>query len=129
MDSRLVFLRPLGLRLEKRTFKKKDMPIRRLHDNDEELDQAEMGGEFADLFQDSLRQPQSGEVVKAVVVQIEQDVVLVDVGYKSEGAIRIAEFIDENGELTVKVGDEVNVYFERGENIRGHMVLSKKVER
>ncbi|MBJ6750484.1 30S ribosomal protein S1 [Geomonas anaerohicana] len=111
---------------EKRTFKKKDMPIRRLHDNDEEMDQAEMGGEFADLFQDSLRQPQSGEVVKAVVVQIEQDVVLVDVGYKSEGAIRIAEFIDENGELTVKVGDEVNVYFERGENIRGHMVLSKK---
>ncbi|QXE89027.1 30S ribosomal protein S1 [Geomonas subterranea] len=111
---------------EKRTFKKKDMPIRRLHDNDEEMDQAEMGGEFADLFQDSLRQPQSGEVVKAVVVQIEQDVVLVDVGYKSEGAIRIAEFIDENGDLTVKVGDEVNVYFERGENIRGHMVLSKK---
>ncbi|ACH40252.1 ribosomal protein S1 [Citrifermentans bemidjiense Bem] len=111
---------------EKRTFKKKDMPIRRLHDNDEELDQAEMGGEFADLFQDSLRQPQSGEVVKAVVVQIEQDVVLVDVGYKSEGAIRIGEFIDENGELNVKVGDEVNVYFERGENIRGHMVLSKK---
>jgi len=110
---------------EKRTFKKKDMPIRRLHDNDEELDQSEQG-EFADLFQDSLRQPQSGEVVKGVVVQIEQDVVLVDVGYKSEGCIRIGEFIDESGELNVKVGDEVNVYFERGENIRGHMVLSKK---
>jgi len=94
---------------EKQTYKKKDMPIRRLHDSDEELDQEQ--GEFADLFQDSLRQPQSGEVVKAVVVQIEQDVVLVDVGYKSEGAIRIAEFIDENGELNVKVGDEVNVYF------------------
>ncbi len=49
-----------------------------------------------------------------------------DVGYKSEGCIRINEFIDENGELTVKVGEEVNVFFERGENIRGHMVLSKK---
>jgi small subunit ribosomal protein S1 len=110
---------------EKRTFKKKDMPIRRLHDTDEELEQSEQG-EFADLFQDSLRQPQSGEVVKGVVVQIEQDIVLVDVGYKSEGCIRIGEFIDESGELTVKVGDEVNVYFERGENIRGHMVLSKK---
>ena len=110
---------------EKRTFKKKDMPIRRLHDTDEELEQSEQG-EFADLFQDSLRQPQSGEVVKGVVVQIEQDVVLVDVGYKSEGCIRIGEFIDESGELQVKVGDEVNVYFERGENIRGHMVLSKK---
>ncbi|MCM0081891.1 30S ribosomal protein S1 [Geomonas sp. Red32] len=111
---------------EKQMYKKKDMPIRRLHDNDEDMEQSEQGGEFADLFQDSLRQPQSGEVVKAVIVQIEQDVVLVDVGYKSEGAIRIAEFIDENGDLTVKVGDEVNVYFERGENIRGHMVLSKK---
>ncbi|GFO60242.1 30S ribosomal protein S1 [Geomonas silvestris] len=111
---------------EKKTYKKKDMPIRRLHDNDEEMDQSEMGGEFADLFQDSLRQPQSGEVVKGVVVQIEQDVVLVDVGYKSEGCIRIGEFLDENGDVTVKVGDEVNVYFERGENIRGHMVLSKK---
>ena len=110
---------------EKKTFKKKDMPIRRLHDTDEELEQSEQG-EFADLFQDSLRQPQSGEVVKGVVVQIEQDVVLVDVGYKSEGCIRIGEFIDEAGELNVKVGDEVNVYFERGENIRGHMVLSKK---
>ncbi len=110
---------------EKRAFKKKDMPIRRLHDTDEDLEQSEQG-EFADLFQDSLRQPQSGEVVKGVVVQIEQDIVLVDVGYKSEGCIRIGEFIDESGELTVKVGDEVNVYFERGENIRGHMVLSKK---
>jgi len=109
---------------DEKKFKKKEMPIKRFHD-DEELDQQE-GGEFADLFQDSLRQPQSGEVVKGVVVQIEQDIVLVDVGYKSEGAIRIGEFIDENGDLTVKMGDEVNVYFERGENIRGHMVLSKK---
>ncbi|MBJ6726867.1 30S ribosomal protein S1 [Geomesophilobacter sediminis] len=110
---------------DKKTFKKKDMPIKRFYDNDEELDQTE-SGEFADLFQDSLRQPQNGEVVKGVVVQVEQDIVLVDVGYKSEGCIRINEFIDETGELTVKVGDEVNVYFERGENIRGHMVLSKK---
>ena len=39
---------------EKKTFKKKDMPIRRLHDTDEELEQLEQG-EFADLFQDSLR--------------------------------------------------------------------------
>lgn len=110
---------------DKKTFKKKDMPIRRLHDTDEELEQEERG-EFAELYQDSLRQPQSGEIVKGVVVQIEADCVLVDVGYKSEGCIRINEFIDEAGELTVKIGDEVNVFFERGENIRGHMVLSKK---
>ena len=110
---------------DKKTFKKKDMPIRRLHDTDEELEQDERG-EFAELYQDSLRQPQAGEIVKGVVVQIEADCVLVDVGYKSEGCIRINEFIDESGELAVKIGDEVNVFFERGENIRGHMVLSKK---
>ncbi|WP_243372918.1 30S ribosomal protein S1 [Geotalea sp. SG265] len=112
---------------EKKTFKKKDMPIRRLHDTDEDVEQGHEGlDEFAELYQDSLRQPQAGEIVKGVVVRIEADCVLVDVGYKSEGCIRINEFIDENGELTVKIGDEVNVFFERGENIRGHMVLSKK---
>jgi small subunit ribosomal protein S1 len=110
---------------DKKTFKKKDMPIRRLHDTDEDVEHEEMGG-FAELFQDSLSQPQSGEIVKGVVVQIEADCVLVDVGYKSEGCIRINEFTDENGELNVKIGDTVHVFFERGENIRGHMVLSKK---
>ncbi len=112
---------------DKKTFKKKDMPIRRLHDTDEDVEQGHEGlEEFAELYQDSLRQPQAGEIVKGVVVRIEADCVLVDVGYKSEGCIRINEFIDESGELTVKVGEEVNVFFERGENIRGHMVLSKK---
>jgi small subunit ribosomal protein S1 len=112
---------------DKKTFKKKDMPIRRLHDTDEDVELGHEGlEEFAELYQDSLRQPQAGEIVKGVVVRIEADCVLVDVGYKSEGCIRINEFIDENGELAVKVGDEVNVFFERGENIRGHMVLSKK---
>lgn len=113
---------------DKRMFKKKDMPIRRIHDNDDDLEHGEQAeqGEFAELFQDSLRQPQSGEIVKGVVVQIEPDCVLVDIGYKSEGCIRLNEFIDENGQLTVKIGDEVKVFFERGENIRGHMLLSKK---
>jgi small subunit ribosomal protein S1 len=110
---------------DKRTFKKKDMPIRRLHDSDDEHEHTDQG-EFAELFQDSLRQPQSGEIVRGVVVQIEADCVLVDIGYKSEGCIRINEFMDESGQLNVKIGDEVKVFFERGENIRGHMLLSKK---
>ncbi len=81
---------------------------------------------FEELFQESLKQPQVGEIVKGVVVQIDPDYVLVNIGYKSEGCIPIAEFMDENGQLSVKVGDEVKVYFEKKENIRGYIVLSRK---
>src|SRR5512137_2472090 len=81
---------------------------------------------FEELFQESLKQPQVGEIVKGVVVQIDPDYVLVNIGYKSEGCIPLAEFLDESGQLTVKVGDEVKVYFEKKENIRGYIVLSRK---
>lgn len=103
----------------------KDAPIKRFTDNDDELEQSGQG-EFEELFHGSLRQLQVGEVVKGVVVQLSQDFVLVDVGYKSEGCIPIHEFTDENGEVSVKVGDEVRVLFERAENERGYIVLSKK---
>lgn len=95
--------------------------------NDSE-DDSSLGGKenFEELFQESLRQPQVGEIVKGVVVQIDPDYVLVNIGYKSEGCIPVAEFLDEIGQLTVKVGDEVKVYFEKKENIRGYIVLSRK---
>lgn len=95
--------------------------------NDSE-DDSSLGGKenFEELFQESLRQPQVGEIVKGVVVQIDPDYVLVNIGYKSEGCIPVAEFLDESGQLTVKVGDEVKVYFEKKENIRGYIVLSRK---
>lgn len=96
--------------------------------NSDTEDDASLGGKenFEELFQESLRQPQVGEIVKGVVVQIDPDYVLVNIGYKSEGCIPIAEFFDENGQLTVKVGDDVKVYFEKKENIRGYIVLSRK---
>lgn len=109
---------------ERKQTRFKDAPIKRFKDSDEEMEGGQ--GEFEELFQGSLRQLQVGEVVKGVVVQISQDFVLVDVGYKSEGCIAINEFMDENGELNVKVGDEVRVLFERAENERGYIVLSKK---
>lgn len=113
------------MRDDKRTTSRNDAPIKRLHDTDEEHEQGGQG-EFAELFQDSLRQPRVGDVVKGMVVQIDQDYVLVDVGYKSEGRIPASEFIDENGQLAVKVGDEVRVLFERRETDSGYIVLSKK---
>lgn len=110
---------------EKKATGKNDAPIKRFIDTEEEHEQG-AAGEFAELFHDSLKQLQVGEVVKGVVVHINQDFVLVDVGYKSEGRIQIGEFLDENGQLTVKVGDEVKVLFERAENEHGYIVLSKK---
>ncbi len=110
---------------EMKTTGKNDARIKRFFDTEEEHEQGGQG-EFAELFHDSLKQLQVGEIVKGVVVHINQDFVLVDVGYKSEGRIQIGEFLDENGQLTVKVGDEVKVLFERAENEHGYIVLSRK---
>jgi small subunit ribosomal protein S1 len=102
-----------------------DMKIKRFKDTDEEFEHGAQG-EFEELFHDSLRQLQVGEIVKGVVAKINQDFVLVDVGYKSEGRIPVGEFMDESGVMTVKVGDEVKVFFERAENELGYIVLSRK---
>ncbi len=110
---------------EKRMHRQKEMPIKRFHDMDDELDQGS-GGEFEEMFQDSIKQLRVGEIVRGVVVQLSPDYVLVDVGYKSEGCVPANEFMDENGQMTVKVGDPVEVLFERRENELGYIVLSKK---
>lgn len=105
--------------------KKNDAPIKRFKDNDDEQEMSG-SGEFAELFQDSLNQPKAGEVVQGTVVQITQDFVMVDVGYKSEGCVHVAEFMDEDGVVTVQPGDKVHVLFQRNENAKGHLVLSKR---
>ena len=100
-------------------------PDRLNNDMDDDLNQGAREN-FEELFQESLRQPMVGEIVDGVVVQIDPDYVLVNIGYKSEGCIPLSEFMDENGQLTAKVGDAVKVYFEKKENIRGYIVLSRK---
>jgi small subunit ribosomal protein S1 len=110
---------------DKKIQRSNDAPIKRFKDNDDESEHGAQG-EFAEMFHDSLKQLKVGEVVKGVVVQVTQDFVLVDVGYKSEGCIHSSEFIDESGQLNVNVGDPVRVLFERAENERGYIVLSKK---
>ncbi|MFH1623733.1 MAG: S1 RNA-binding domain-containing protein [Pseudomonadota bacterium] len=77
------------------------------------------------LYENSLNKLQEGEVVKGTVIQVTQDHIMVDVGYKSEGAVRIGEFLDEKGEVTVNIGDEVDVLLERREDRNGAVVLSK----
>ena len=81
---------------------------------------------FMELYEDSLKSIQEGEVVKGEIVQIDKEYVLVDIGYKSEGQIDIQEFIDPEGNLTANVGDKVDVLLERREDDEGVITLSKE---
>ncbi len=92
-------------------------------DNDEEMDMEES---FESMFEDSMQELNVGDVVLGTVVQVTDDFVVVDVGYKSEGVIPLAEFKDEEGKIDINVGDEVDVLFERRENDSGQIGLSKE---
>ena len=96
--------------------------------NEEERKGAPPGGanEFEALFEESLRTVKPGEVVKGIVVGITSTHVLIDVGYKSEGQIPLPEFLDRQGNLQVKVGDEVDVFFDSSEGENGGIVLSRQ---
>ncbi len=68
---------------------------------------------FADLVDETINVPQTGRVIKGVVVSYDKDVVFIDFGSKSEGVAPIAEFYGKSGELEVEVGDEVEVLIEQ----------------
>jgi small subunit ribosomal protein S1 len=67
---------------------------------------------------------EDGTIVKGEVVRIDDDHVLVDVNFKSEGQIPTSEFRDAGGELTVKVGDRVDVFIARKNEQEGTISLS-----
>jgi small subunit ribosomal protein S1 len=95
---------------------------------EEEMKNSPPGGanDFAALFEESLRTVKPGGVVKGRVVGITATHVLIDVGYKSEGQIPLAEFLDRQGNLQVKVGDQVDVFFDSPEGENGGIVLSRQ---
>ncbi|MBW1926501.1 MAG: 30S ribosomal protein S1 [Deltaproteobacteria bacterium] len=80
--------------------------------------------QFEDLFEQSLRTFQEGEILKGTVVSINKESVMIDVGYKSEGLIPIREFRDEEGEIKVSTGDTVEVLLERWDPDEGMLRLS-----
>jgi small subunit ribosomal protein S1 len=82
--------------------------------------------DFMELFEENLKSIREGKVVKGEIVQIDKEFVLVDIGYKSEGQIRIAEFTNPRGGLTARVGDEVDVVLVRKEDKSGRIILSKE---
>jgi small subunit ribosomal protein S1 len=90
-------------------------------DSDEES--ASMMGQWLQLYEDSLKDLEEGEIVRGRVLKIDDKEVTVDVGFKSEGVIPVEEFPDLEG---VKVGDEIEVFLEKTENQDGLVVLSKQ---
>ncbi len=83
--------------------------------------------DFAALLERSLGANQSfeGRVVKGRVTAIENDLVVIDVGLKSEGRVPLKEFTPPGQDPLVHVGDEVDVYVDRVENAMGEAMLSR----
>jgi len=78
------------------------------------------------LIDQSLQELIEGEVVKGRVLEVIGDEVIIDIGYKSEGIVRASEFRDDEGNIAVAAGDEVEVLLERCENKEGNVVVSRE---
>ena len=87
-----------------------------------------MSESFAELLEESLasRQMKQGAILQATVVDVNQDVVIVNAGLKSEAVIPANQFLDDKGELEVDVGDEVEVALDAVEDGFGETRLSRE---
>jgi small subunit ribosomal protein S1 len=96
-------------------------PVRRdLYDEEYSDEQYQ---EMLQLYEGTLQSIQEGEIVKSKVLRVTESHVILDVGFKSEGAVPIEEFKDPQA---ITPGDEVEVLLERLEDEEGSIVLSKK---
>ncbi|MBU1171107.1 MAG: 30S ribosomal protein S1 [Proteobacteria bacterium] len=86
---------------------------------DENMDQ------FLQMYEESFKRFAEGELAQGRIIAVDNDHVLVDVGYKSEGQISIHEFKDENGEVNVQIGDKVEVMVELWDEDEERVILSK----
>ncbi|WP_286804679.1 S1 RNA-binding domain-containing protein, partial [Marinimicrobium sp. UBA4209] len=77
-----------------------------------------MSESFAELFEESLKSVdmQPGTIVTGVVIDVDKDWVTVHAGLKSEGVIPASQFLNEDGELELQIGDEVQVALETVED-------------
>ena len=78
------------------------------------------------FYEGTLKEPQVGEIIKGKVLCIAKDVVIIDIGYKSEGHIPLKEFMDTKGNLEVQIGDEIEALLENTDDEKGCLVLSKE---
>ncbi len=90
-----------------------------------------MSQKFADLFESSQHNQKlyPGALIKATIKRIEKDRVVIDGGLKSEAVLPLQQFLDLNGNITVSVGDIVDVAVERLEDGFGETILSREKAR
>lgn len=79
-----------------------------------------------DMYEESFKRFQEGEVVNGRIISVDKEFVLVDVGYKSEGQISIQEFMDDSGNVSAVAGDRVDVMVEVWDDEQEVVVLSKE---
>ena len=87
-----------------------------------------MSESFAEMFEASFAQTNMnvGEIITGEVVDINRDVVIVNAGLKSEGVIPVEQFYNEKGELSVEIGDQVEVALDSFEDGYGETRLSRE---
>ncbi|MBJ7411429.1 MAG: 30S ribosomal protein S1 [Phenylobacterium sp.] len=87
--------------------------------------------DFAALLDESLggRDFMEGQVVHGLVVAVEKDFAIIDVGLKTEGRVPLKEFGMDEGRPALKAGDTVEVFLERVENAMGEAVISREKAR
>jgi small subunit ribosomal protein S1 len=92
-----------------------------LFDEDEySLDEYE---ELLGMYEESIQDIQEGQIVTGHILRVDENVVVLDVGFKSEGAVPLDEFKPTD---SLEVGAEVDVFLENLEDAEGRVVLSKK---
>ena len=78
---------------------------------------------LAQMYADSFHDLKEGELIKGTIVGIQDDYVIVDVGFKSEGTIPMFEFAEDS---ELNVGDKIEVVLESLEDYYGNLILSKQ---
>jgi small subunit ribosomal protein S1 len=111
------------------------VPIERTYRHMTDTTQAPEGADFseifADLLEESFKDNSSLErkVVTGTVVSVDSDHALIDVGLKSEGRVALKEFAPPGQPAEIAVGDKVEVFVERYEDVNGEVVLSREKAR
>lgn len=77
---------------------------------------------LAEMYQDTIRELKSGEIVKGRVVAVNNKEVVVDIGFKSEGFVSIEEFRNYDD---LKIGSEIEILIESMEDDEGRLILSR----
>jgi len=107
-----------------------DSPDNKQHNQpagkEEKSKQAVSRNSLRELVEESFQHLREGDVVRGTVVAVNDSDVVVDIGFKSEGLIPRSEFVDREGKLTVKPGDEVDVLVERFDEMLGEIRLSRE---